>query len=55
MKEIMKMMVKDGIPCKKYNYCLDKDAQLLSSQNAILKLSADHEMLFIINEKPTLK
>lgn len=55
MKEIIKIMTSTGIPCKKYNYSLDKDAQTLASQNAIIKLSADQEMLIIMNEKPVLK
>lgn len=55
MKEILKILTSTGIPCKKYNYTLEKDAQTLASQVALIKLSQDQERLIIINEKPVLK
>lgn len=44
-----------GISCKKYNYCLEEEAQLLSSQDATIFLSQNEEELIIMNEKPVLK
>lgn len=55
MGKIREYMKTSGIPCKKYNYCLEQEAQLLSSQNATIFLSEDESELVIINERPVLK
>lgn len=49
------MMKVEGIDCKKYNYSLDKQAQVLCQYTAQILLSQDETELIIMNQKPILK
>lgn len=47
--------LKNGITCKKYNYTLDKEAQVINQYESRIQLSQDETELIIYNQKPILK
>lgn len=49
------MMKNEGIECKKYNYSLDKQVQVIYQFQSQIFLSQDEQMLIIFNQKPILK
>lgn len=49
ISDIEKYMVFEGINCKKYNYSLDSDVQMLSCQAATLYLHEGLESIILIN------
>ena len=53
--EIKKYLKTVGIECKKYNYCLDKEVQLVSTKRANIKLSEDETEFQVFNLKPVKK
>ena len=52
MEDIRDFMKMEGLTCKKYNHCLDKEVQRLSCQKATIFLTNDDQRLMIINRKP---
>ena len=50
IKDIKQYMIFEGIDCKKYNYSLDSDVQMLSCQGAKVYLHKSGDRLIIINK-----
>ena len=48
-------MKNKGIECKKYNYALDKEVQILTTNKGLIKLSEDEQDFILYTYKPVLK